>query len=290
VVEPSLSYWALRKRAYLHIYHFASVLMDRVYQSFFTETKFAMESDGFQNITTAFEKKSGLVIVGAHLGAWDIALRYLKDHGFEGDFFSVQFESQKAHFNQVKSANEGKQVSRIKSESSDDFVLQIHKAVRGGLPVALMGDRPPPTSCELVRFFGKLIPLDTTPFRIAAAARVPLVFSFGIKSRPGVYSFSCTKARVLNYEDEIPRSILLKKWVQEYADVLESLLKKNPASWFNFYPVFSSIPDFGPLERPGEAPKRQIRIELREELQSSKTLEVRSLSASSNQGVDSRPT
>ncbi|MES2856596.1 MAG: hypothetical protein V4692_12070, partial [Bdellovibrionota bacterium] len=112
---------------------------------------------------------------------------------------------------------------------------------------------------------GKLAPFDVTPFRISAAAKIPLTMAYGFKRDKENYAFFANPARVYEYSGTRAREIELRAWVQEYAAHLELHLSKYPDQWFNFFPFWSSVPI--PPSRSNDSPATKVSNHLLEELE-----------------------
>lgn len=242
MVEPGETWRQRQKRIVQHFYRFGQVLMDRVYQGFYKEKKFATTHSGSENILRAMREKHGLIMLSAHMGAWDLAAALLPANGFSDQIHVVQFNSEGFSFQKVKDKMNPSHVRELDSAKSGDAIFEIHQALKSGRCIALMGDRPMADRFELIPFMGKLAPFDVTPFRMAAALRVPLLFTFGFKGVKQHYDFYARPSRVYIYEPGVPREVQLFDWACEYAKHVEHFIRMYPDEWFNFYPFWSALP------------------------------------------------
>ncbi|MCB0393126.1 MAG: DUF2062 domain-containing protein [Bdellovibrionales bacterium] len=266
-LNPKLRGFKRIVTVYRHLFFFGQTLLDRVYQSHFSERKFELESSGFEAIRESLQKEKSVVIVGAHFGAWDMAQRYLFVHGLETKFQTVQYRAKEGvQFDAIKAKTEVESNKRLLETGRAEMTMDIHGALASGQPIALMADRPNPRNTELVPFEGGLLPIDVSPFRIALAANVPIIFTAGFKKNLDTYSFCARRAKASSEPDQ-NKSETLYRLGCEYSEFLEDVVKMSPNSWFNFFPVFSAVPDYGPLGAGG----RPIKIEFPEEWPSSAT-------------------
>ncbi len=242
IIRPEMSFFYRQFQVMRHFYHFAQVLIDRMYQSHHEQPQFETHASGFSNIKDAIESKSGLVVIGGHIGAWDTALVFIKYSGVEGTFNSVQHRNQKLSFKNVK-AKDDANTNEVIVNSEALSVLNVHFLLKEGQPIAFMADRPNLENCELVPMFGKLTPMDSSPFRLAALSGVPVVFSNGFREGYREYSFYSTEQMRFTFEDTKDRKISVYDWMLLYVRDLERVLETHPLAWFNFYPVWSSVPD-----------------------------------------------
>ena len=105
-----------------------------------------------------------------------------------------------------------------------------------------MGDRPIGDRFELIPFMGKLAPFDMTPFRLAAACKVPLLLTFGFKGQNNYYDFFADPSRVFEFDGKLPREVQCYNWCKEYIVEMEKFVRRYPDQWFNFYPFWSALP------------------------------------------------
>lgn len=227
-----------------HFYRFATLLLDRLYQSYHEKPVFQTTSNGFENILGPLKRGEGLILLGAHVGAWDMAGAYVKRHGFTGEFYLLQYEAPGLTFNKVKDKQGFKAGNAIPLYVNQlpQPMIALHALLNQGKPVAMMGDRPLGNYFELVPFMGKLAPFDTTAFRMAATSRKPLLFTFGFKGAFWRYDFFASPLRNYEYTAGGDKQIDCLRWAGEYAHFLEGLLKRYPEQWNNFFPFWSSIP------------------------------------------------
>ena len=241
LVDPSLGWWARQKKIAHHYLRFGQVLMDRVYQGFYQEKKFTGHSHGMENILAAREGGEGLILLSAHAGAWDLAASLLSLKSVQDNVSVVEFQNAGLTFQKVK----GKDLQAVRSHNSaapEDAIFSIHQALKRGGNVALMGDRPLADRFELIPFFGRLAPFDMTAFRVAAATRTKLLFTFGFKAAGDNYDFYARPSKLYAFNNDEPRELQCYQWACEYVREVEGLVRLYPDQWFNFYPFWSALP------------------------------------------------
>ncbi|HMN68170.1 MAG TPA: DUF2062 domain-containing protein [Bdellovibrionales bacterium] len=242
LIQPRANWFGRQKLVLRHFFRFGQVLMDRVYQGFHGELKFRAAPDGMHHILDAVSEKSGLILLSAHLGGWDLAAALLGAHGFDDKIHVVEYLSDGLNFQKIKDKMDPHHVAKVDSNLSTDAIFEIHQALKRGQCIGLMGDRPIGDRFELIPFFGKLAPFDVTAFRLAAALRVPLLFTFGFKGATGEYDFFARAPRGYVFDDTKSRPEQLYDWASEYVREVESFARRYPEQWFNFYPFWSSLP------------------------------------------------
>jgi predicted LPLAT superfamily acyltransferase/glycosyltransferase involved in cell wall biosynthesis len=235
-------------------YRFGQVLIDRIYQSHRTTQIFRSNAKGIEHISNSVQARQGILIIGAHVGGWDIAARYLEWHGVDSHFYPVQLEASGVTFEKNLNKDENAAVQKVLTNRSQNPILEIHAKLREGKPVGLMADRPVSKHFELVPFFGKLAAFDSTGFRIAATVGIPVIWSFGFKSDGLVYDFYASNPKRLVYEEGSDHQDQIRAWIKEFADFLEIHRRKYPLQWFNFFEFWSSPPSIADFDRFQGAP------------------------------------
>lgn len=248
IVSPQMGLFARQIQILRHFYGYAQVLLDSVCQSFHKQNIFVVNAHGIENIAQAFHTKEGAILLTAHVGGWDLGASLLeKEHKLSEEFHIVQYQSSKLNFEKLKEST-GTQsrknlfIEQGSLQSDPHLIFKIRELLDMGLPVGLMGDRPLGNHYELIPFFGKLAPFDVTAFRIAAACKRPILFSFGFKGKGSTYDFYANDLRFYNYSQSSARALQCYGWATEYVEVLEEMLKRYPLAWYNFFPFWSSVP------------------------------------------------
>lgn len=239
---PQDRWWQRQMRIVTHLFRYGQVLLDRVYHGFHKNAQFKISENGVQNIVRAVEAKDGLIMLSAHLGAWDLAATLLNHDQLSDQVAVVEFRTEGLSFQEVKDSVQPSAVQSLNTNVATDAIFEIHTALRNGRCLALMGDRPLGDRFELIPFFGKLAPFDMTAFRLAAVTEKPLLFTFGFKGKADRYDFYAYPAERYQFKREESREEQCYRWALSYVQHLEALLKKYPEQWFNFYSFWSSLP------------------------------------------------
>lgn len=243
LVRPELAWGARQTQILRHFFRFGQVLMDRLFQGFRGGLQFEAVPHGMEHILDVVNERRGLILLSAHIGGWDLAAALLGDHGFTDQIHVVEYLASGLNFQKIKDKMEPGHITKVDSNAAaSDAIFEIHQALKRGQSIGLMGDRPIGDRFELIPFFGKLAPFDVTAFRLAAALHVPLIFTFGCKASSGRYDFFATPPREYVFDEDRPRALQLYEWATDYVREVESLARKYPDQWFNFYPFWSALP------------------------------------------------
>jgi predicted LPLAT superfamily acyltransferase/glycosyltransferase involved in cell wall biosynthesis len=247
ILRPEVGYWRRQWLVMNHLHRFARVLVDRVCQQFHETPMFRIREEGLRNITDSVQAKTGLLMVTAHVGGWDLAATALKQKGHSDEFKVVKYAAPGLNFDRVAGMDRTAQRDQVllgERTGGAQAVFQIRELLLRGHPVGLMADRPVSQYYELVKFCGKLAPMDTTPFRVGALCSTPVLFTFGFKSpvSAGEYDFYATPVR--HYPARgVNRELQAFEGLQDFCRTLESFVRMYPDQWFNFYPFWSTPPN-----------------------------------------------
>jgi predicted LPLAT superfamily acyltransferase/glycosyltransferase involved in cell wall biosynthesis len=245
VLEPKKGWWVRQFSIIRQMYRFGQVLMDRGFQSFHPLSQFQTRPHGMEQILEPLQKKQPLILASAHVGGWDLASAFLNQDGLRSQFHMVHYQSKDLTFEKV--AGRGEALSHVQSLlTTEEPVLKIREMLDRGEPVGFMADRATNTHVELVPFMGKIAPMDVRPYRIAAACGARVLFTFGFKGRGNEYDLYAFPSFLIEPRADRSRALQLRDCAASYAEKLEELVRKYPEQWFNFYPLFSSVPQAPP--------------------------------------------
>ena len=74
---------------------------------------------------------------------------------------------------------------------------------------------------------------------LAAAAGVPLIHVFSMREPGGHYHFFGFPPQYLQLPRHAERAAYLQECARSFAHNLETILKRDPLQWYNFYPFWN---------------------------------------------------
>lgn len=102
-------------------------------------------------------------------------------------------------------------------------------ALNNGEYVCFNGDRYLDENSSInLDFLGGQAKLPIGPFKIANKCRVPVVFYYSMREKDCTYRFIFEEA-------EITKNTTTENLANQYIRSLESIVRKYPQQWFNFY-------------------------------------------------------
>ena len=233
-----------------HIHTFAATILDRVYLLSGRFQAQRIRVHGREIVHQYLDRGQGVLLLGSHLGSFEVVrvvglsrpevvVRVLMDYGHNRRLAAM-----------LDALNPRAAQSLIDAaEDSTRVLLRMHETLDAGGLMGMLGDRmhaaEPVVQCQ---FFGEPVEFPTSPWRIAAVLKAPVVLIFGLLRPSGeydVYFESFAEQIILprNQREEQGRM-----WAQRYAQRLEHYARQAPFNWFNFY-------DFWGDERKGERKK-----------------------------------
>jgi phosphatidylinositol dimannoside acyltransferase len=189
---------------------------------------------GGDAVRSALGAGSGLVVVTAHTGAWDVGARLLtNDFGARLALVMVREPSDRARsLHDDVRRRAGVEVVHVGDHPLD--VLPLVRHLRSGGVVAAQLDRAPPSARRLqVSLFDQPYEVPEGPFVLAARAGVPLVPLFA--RRVGFFDYEFSAAPAIQLPRK-PSATELAVAAGRAAAEMERFIRAHPTQWFHFGP------------------------------------------------------
>jgi predicted LPLAT superfamily acyltransferase/GT2 family glycosyltransferase len=188
----------------------------------------------------------GAVLIGAHLGNWEMS-RALAHFGGYRTVNAVVYTEHARRFNRLLArTNDGFGVNLIPvSTIGPETAMLLQEKIDRGELLVIVGDRTPPGDngrVARVSFLGREAPFAQGPFLLASLLACPVYLFFCLRedTRYRIY-FERFCERV-----ELPRRAranALYGYLQRYVQRLESYCMRAPYQWFNFYDFWAASPN-----------------------------------------------
>lgn len=189
---------------------------------------------GAHHLEAALARGRGLVIVTAHVGAWDAASRLLVS---DKDVSVMVVMTREPHADARRVHDHvreraGVLVAHVGDSPTDGLRLLAH--LRAGGVVAVQLDRAPPGQRVIeVDLFGKRAGVPEGPFRLAALAGSPVVPLFN--RRIGFFDYELEVGEPFEIDRRASRAELAEA-AQRAAGAMERFIRTVPTQWFDFDP------------------------------------------------------
>ncbi len=244
--RPEVGFWKRQWLVLCHYMTFAKTLLDRILQSGHENSLYYYPSQGGELLHEALDRGEGIVLIGSHVGNWHLALTELARRRRDQSLVSLEYQSEGLTFDKAI-GGDASPLTEVLSSKMALPLLEARSLLERGQPLGMMIDRPGIGTAELIPFFGGLAAFDATPIRLAMACRKRILFTFSFKDGDRTYrSFAFEEIFPIPGEG-VDRETHLHQALCVYATRLESMLRRYPDQWFNFFP-FWSRPPFSPLD------------------------------------------
>jgi predicted LPLAT superfamily acyltransferase len=116
--------------------------------------------------------------------------------------------------------------------------IPLVAALRRGEIVAMLGDRAYGSPSAGISFFGETAPFPIGAYVMAAIAGAPLVHVFNLREHGGHYRFIAFPPQRPQMPSHEQRDAYLRDCAGRFARDLESIVRRDPLQWYNFYPFW----------------------------------------------------
>ncbi len=170
----------------------------------------------------------GVIVLGMHLGQWDLALAHLASCGAP---VTVVMRREDGEFARYAAAVRDAAGVRVAYAREDPWMMvDLLAALRRNEIVAMQGDRPYGGRTTSVSLFGAGTEIPAGPAELSRASGAPIL--------PAVLVFEGHRRfRVLSVEPIDPAKE--EAIPERVAAAMESLIARRPSQWFNFYDVWA---------------------------------------------------
>ena len=218
-----------------HYLTFAKTLHDRVYFLAGRTAQFTVEQHGAEVVETALAKGKGCLLLGAHLGSFEV-LRVIGSRERKLPVNVLVYPDNATNAETVAAELCPELKTRVIPLGRPDTLLRVHDCLERGEIVGLLGDRAlksdKTVQCD---FLGAAASFPQGPLLLAAILKAPVVLFFGLYLGGRRYAIHFEL-----FADELDigrpdRGAQLQPWIARYAGRLEHYCRLAPYNWFNFY-------------------------------------------------------
>jgi len=227
-------------RVYSNFYIFGQILLDKTIVLAGMTNKFSYNFDGEEYLREISAAGKGGLMIGAHMGSWDMAAYLLKrlEHKVNIVFLDAENQDVKEFLERTYGGNEiDEHVNFINIKDDFSHLIQIRNALKNDEILTVMGDRYIENHKSYrLNFMGMEANFPAGPFYIATRFDIPVTFAFTMKEKKSHYHFYASEPKIYKnisgtgIEDN-DMQILIK----DYIETLEFFVKKYPDQWFNFF-------------------------------------------------------
>lgn len=186
--------------------------------------------DGKENLDNALKMNSGLILLTAHLGNWELGGIFFGSYGIETNVITLP--DRNAEIDRVRRwYREQFNVKTITIDESSLSVVEVINALNKKEIVAMLIDRyDKRVNSVTVDFFGRPAYFPLGPFILSRLTSAPIVVAFVVREKNGYRGIVKEPFVVTRRDEEI-------KMLRSVVKILEEYVILYPDQWFNFMPV-----------------------------------------------------
>ena len=235
-----------------HFAAFADAVLDRVMLACGRADDFHIEADGIPALLDTLRRPSGAILLGAHLGSFEILRTLAADAPVP--VWALMYRRNGGALTALLDQAAPELHKRVIEIGDTASMLRARECLDRGEMVGILADRTPSGHRTIsVPFLGSPAPFPTGPVLVAATLGAPVFLCSAIRTGPRRYRIG-----IEPFADRITlrrehRAADLAAAITRYAAALERLCRATPYQWFNFFPFWtdSHAPD---PARPVPAP------------------------------------
>ncbi|MBN1307928.1 MAG: lysophospholipid acyltransferase family protein [Chitinispirillaceae bacterium] len=219
---------------FLHFYSFGITLIDRYAFINGRGAKFRTVHCNEATIIREGESGRGVILLGAHIGNGEYAGNLLTKR-IASKVHLFMYDAGTGRSAETASQLQGPIVHHVR-ESASVIAVEIINALRRGEIVCLHGDRFfGDQRTVTLDFFGKPAPFPAGPMAIAAITGASVIPCFTVRTALRQYTFSAETPVYVKTGHRNQRNERIRAAMQKYVDALETVCRKYPRQWYNFY-------------------------------------------------------
>jgi predicted LPLAT superfamily acyltransferase len=221
------------RSVYLNYYYFGQILLDKIALLAGLQHRFTFNFEGEEFLRQM--DKGGMLISG-HIGNWEIAGQLLNrlEKNVNILLFDAEHEQIKKYLSDVFT---NRRVNFIIIKEDYSHLNEIRQALERCEIIAMHGDRfIEGNKVFQMNFLGKPALFPAGPVNLAARFGVPVSYVFAVKETRKHYHFFATPLRRVEFSTNLKkRERILKEAVEAYVTAFETIVKRYPLQWFNYY-------------------------------------------------------
>jgi len=226
-----------RKMVFKNYFAFGQTLIDKTAIASGMREKFTYEFDGIETLQKLLAEKKGGVLISAHIGNFEINEYFFNDIDFDLEINVVTSDTEhRAIKEYLESVSRKTNAKFIIVKDDLSHIFEINTALAKNELVCFTGDRYiEGTKSIKETFLGEEADFPAGPFLIASRLKVPVVFVYVMKEPKLHYHLYARVAEVTHRND--------RELLKTYIKSVESMLKKYPLQWFNYFDFWDQFPD-----------------------------------------------
>lgn len=222
-----------RRLAFRNFYNFGQTLIDRVAMLTRKKEGFTYTFNNEKVLSELNTNQKGGILISGHLGNWENAGNLIHERITS----TINIVMLDAEVQQIKSLLEmktgGPNYNLIPIKNDMSHLILMHQALKRNELIALHADRMMEGGKNIeMDFLNGKANFPIGPFILAQKFKVPVTFVYAVKASKFHYDLFAT--------DPLTETTSENDIAKEYVNHLESMVKKYPTQWFNFYNYYAN--------------------------------------------------
>ncbi len=224
-------------------YHsFAALFAERLRLAY-TPERLSCTMEGLEHIEAAVASGRGAVLLMSHVGNWEMGARLLGERKLPLMLFMGARQREQIERQQKEDLRlAGVRVLALEEgQEATTQGIEGLKFLRAGGLLSLAGDLVWSPSQPVIeaRLLGRKVLLPKAPHALALLARAPIITFFVLRTGRCYYHFKAFPPTPVQAVSRGDRPAALAASAQRYAEQLEAVVRRHPAQWYHFEPIWS---------------------------------------------------
>lgn len=231
-------WWKRRWLVFKHFHSFGRAIIDRVAIHAGQTKGFTFQFDGDTHLRAALAEGHGVLLLTAHLGNWEAAGQLLTR--IDVPITITGFDKESPEIREMLNRGSQKKFKLLPLTGGPTDAIPLVAALRRGEVVAMLGDRSYGSPSAKIPFCGGTAAFPIGAYVMASIAGAALMHVFSHREPGGHYRFLGFPPQHPQMPAHHERAAYLKKCVANYARDLESVMRRDPFQWYNFFPFWEN--------------------------------------------------
>ncbi len=214
-------------------YRLGQTLIDKIAIGNGMKDKYHFRFENYDKFLDILDADTGAVIIGAHVGNWEIGTPFFDDYGKKINI--VLYDAEYRRIKELLEKNTTTHHFKVIPVNSGNLnhVFSIKEALDNKEYICFQGDRyVNEERCLSRKFMGREALFPVGPFLLASKMNVPVVFYFSMREPRMTYNFHFVMAAPVEKKRGVRAEEAL---MDQYVGALEDIVNKYPEQWFNYY-------------------------------------------------------
>lgn len=229
-----------RFRSVVSIYNnynfLGKTLIDKIAILSGQKNQYSFNFDGEEHLHQLVKEKQGGLLLGAHMGNWEVAGELLERVDSVINVLMLEAEHQRLKVLLSQTIGD-KKVNVIPIKDDMSHLFSVIEAFKRKELVAMHGDRyVEGTQFVELDFIGAKAAFPIGPMMLASKYKIPVTMVFSLKETNRHYHFFATEPKLYpTLRNSKNKTETIEKMMGDYVTTLEQKVKQYPLQWFNYH-------------------------------------------------------